>query len=143
MSIGCPDRDFSMHKKKEKYHNSTTYLQKSASELYDKPLTNNTEIEKFAQDYIEYFEQKGVPFINQMNSLESLHQEIERLEDNELDVKSLINGMGEAYIKVLLLHKKFNRERFLIKMKEFDSLFTVNADWKKYWEEYKGLLEKL
>lgn len=141
LDIGIPQFDINEYKKKKKYHLSTVEFRVNPVSLKKVPLNTIDEIEAFAQSFIKFYSNEGVSFIKKYTNLPEVVKELNTIGIDNW--KDLIPGMGEVYIRGLLMSKLCNDPLYDEKFNKVNGMIQGAVDWLPYWEKYKDVLQTI
>ena len=141
LDIGIPTNKFEKQKKRKNEHLPTISQREIPEEL--KPLQLNTinEIESFAKNYIKHYNNKGVSFIEKYASLPEIVKELNTIGIDNW--KDLIPGMGEVYIRGLIMLKFCDAPLFNENFNKVNQMIQGVDGWLPYWEKYKKVLREI
>lgn len=143
LDIGIPTNELVEQKKKDKYHLSTISQRTLPAIIDRRELNTSTEIEEYANLYIDYYENDGADFLNKFDSIPSIQKEIVRLESNGVDINQLIDGMGDAFMRYLIISKLCNDFDYETKYLKIGSMAKQSKEFLLYWEKYEELLKSI
>ncbi len=141
--VGIPTNSLIEHKKKLKYHLPTIELRSKPSDLRRRPLDTKDDIKAFAEAYIRFYENEGKLFYSENESVLDIFNNLTKLESQGEQWKSLISGMGDAFIRVLIISKLCDDPEYTKKFDKIDSMIQNAAEWLPYWEKYKEVLASI
>jgi hypothetical protein len=144
LTIGMPNSALENSRKKEKYHLATVEIkQKLPDNLKWRPLIATVDIQDFARDYIKYYQEECIAFAEKYSHIPNIWNEIRRLEVNGGIFKDIVSGMGDAYIRALIISKLCNDPNYETMLKEIDSLFEGAPEWQPCWIKYKEVFKEI
>jgi hypothetical protein len=143
LEIGIPTNKLVEQKKKGKYHISTISQRTLPANIDRRELKTSIEVEEYANLYIDYYENEGAEFLKKFDSIPSIQKEIMRLESNGGDIKQLIDGMGDAFMRYLLISKLCNDSGYEAKYLRIDSMAKQSKEFLPYWNKYSELLKRI
>lgn len=137
LDIGFPGNRLEKYKNKERYHLPTLELRNFPIELDSRSLLSKTEVEEFAQEFINFFKDKIIEEIEKYKNLNQVLIEMDELRSKGKYWKEILSGGPEHLIRGLIIAKICDDTAFVSKMQWVEELISGLDDWGPYWEKYK------
>ena len=143
LNIGIPTMILDKYREKGRLHLPTVSLRKLPDNIKARPLKTISEVEDFAKAYIQFYENQGTKFIEKYSYLPNILTEIDKMEAEGKNFKDLVSGMGDAFIRLLIISKLCNSPLFNKRLEKIDGMIQSATEWLPYWEKYKKVLETI
>lgn len=139
LDIGIPDQGLTEYKKKEKLNLPTIEFNHIPDDLSNKTILTTIDVNEIANKFISFYTNEGLTFISQYSNLIEIYNDLPGIPK----WKNLICGMGDAYIRGLIISKLCNDPLFEKKLETIDQMIQNADNWTPYWKKYKTTLKKI